>query len=60
MPDISKCNGVNCPLKETCYRYTSEPSEFWQAYSDFDKHREESGEDCEYYWPVAGGRRAYG
>ena len=50
MPDISKCNGTNCPLKETCYRYTSEPNEHWQAYGDF-SYNEETNE-CEYYWKV--------
>jgi hypothetical protein len=29
--DISKCKGKDCPLKETCYRYTAESSDY-QAY----------------------------
>jgi len=33
-PDISKCWGKDCPIKEKCYRYTCEPDEL-QAYSDF-------------------------
>lgn len=32
MPDISKCPGTNCPLREACYRYTSRPSEYRQAW----------------------------
>ena len=32
MPDIAKCYGEGCPLKEKCYRYTSKPSEYRQAY----------------------------
>ncbi len=24
MADITKCEGFNCPIKELCYRYTSE------------------------------------
>lgn len=35
MPDISKCYGKDCPLKEKCYRYTCEPDELHQAYQDF-------------------------
>lgn len=23
MVDIAKCNGTECPLKETCYRFTA-------------------------------------
>ncbi len=26
MADLTKCKGDNCPLKETCKRYTSEAS----------------------------------
>lgn len=32
MPDISKCPGGNCPIKETCYRYTATPSKWRQSY----------------------------
>lgn len=32
MPDITMCNGDNCPLKETCYRFTATPDEFRQTY----------------------------
>ena len=36
MPDIVKCQNSDCPLKEQCYRWTSEPSEFLQAYNRFE------------------------
>jgi hypothetical protein len=49
MPDISKCANEECPLKDSCYRWTSTPNEYWQSYGDF-KHDEENG--CEYYWEV--------
>ena len=26
------CSGQDCPLKETCYRFTATPSEFRQSY----------------------------
>ncbi len=38
MPDISMCQGLNvstntmCPKRNTCYRFTATPSEFWQSY----------------------------
>lgn len=31
MPDISKCSGESCPLKEDCFRYKSPPSQL-QSY----------------------------
>ena len=31
MADITKCSGVNCHLKEKCYRYKATPSD-WQSY----------------------------
>lgn len=48
MPDISKCNGDNCPLKDTCYRYTSEPSEFRQAWLGNPPVQEDG--TCKLYW----------
>jgi len=32
MPDISMCSGQDCPLKETCYRFTAKPNELRQSY----------------------------
>lgn len=31
MSDITKCEGTNCPLKETCYRFTAPMSEYRQS-----------------------------
>lgn len=31
MADISKCDGLECPLKESCYRYNASESEI-QSY----------------------------
>ena len=47
MADISKCEGLDCPLKETCYRYTSYPDEDYQAYLIPIDYLD--GE-CEMYW----------
>ena len=40
MPDITKCSNESCPLKESCYRWTSKPSEFQQSYAKFDYYIE--------------------
>lgn len=46
MPDISKCNGKDCPIKEKCFRYTSKSS-MYQTYSDF-----EYKNGCDYFMKV--------
>lgn len=48
MPDIAMCNGTNCPLKETCYRFKAKPCEY-QTY--FMTPPLEDGK-CEYYWKM--------
>ena len=48
MPDISKCEGTNCPLKEKCHRFTCEPDEHYQAYSDFSDALNEEKTECDY------------
>lgn len=32
MADITKCRGIDCPIKESCYRYTANTSELWQSW----------------------------
>lgn len=49
MPDIAKCLGTGCPYKETCYRYTSEPSEYMQSYFSVPPIKDGK---CEMYWGV--------
>jgi hypothetical protein len=49
MPDISMCQGKDCPLKETCYRFKAKPNELYQSYfiePPFDKKEKK----CDYYW----------
>ena len=31
MVDITKCSGLNCPMKEKCYRYVAKEG-MWQSY----------------------------
>jgi hypothetical protein len=49
MPDISMCNGGECPLKETCYRYKAKPSEYQQAYIVTPPYE---GDECEYFMTI--------
>lgn len=32
MSDITKCNDINCDIKNKCYRYTSIADEFYQSW----------------------------
>lgn len=54
MPDIAKCLSKDCPLREKCYRFTCEPSPFWQSYSSFKPTIDEETKEvkCDYYWEV--------
>jgi len=51
MPDISLCDGMKCPKKESCYRYTATPNEYRQSYFGAPPYDPHTGK-CEYYWPV--------
>ena len=46
MPDISKCEGGDCPLKKNCYRYISADS-MRQAYFVDPPY---IGDDCDMFW----------
>jgi hypothetical protein len=46
MPDITKCEGFDCKIKKTCYRYTSVPSEYQSYFSESPI----INNGCEYYW----------
>lgn len=47
MPDITMCLGTDCPHKETCYRFTAKPSEYYQSY--FTEPPIKDGK-CNMYW----------
>lgn len=49
MPDITMCEGRDCPIKESCYRYTAKPNEFRQSYFVDTPYKD--GE-CEHYWKI--------
>ena len=51
MSDITKCYGADCPMKESCKRFTAKPSELWQSYFlDPPYHINEGGFLCDMYW----------
>lgn len=51
MSDITKCGGFECPMKESCRRFTAPANEFRQAYFlDPPYHINEGGFSCEMYW----------
>lgn len=52
MPDITKCQGINCPIKEKCYRFISKPSEYVQGYflNDNVCKIENNVFSCEFFW----------
>lgn len=47
--DITKCEGYDCPLKETCYRYTVTPNEFRQSYFMTNPYNKQNL-TCEFYY----------
>ena len=47
MPDISKCHGEGCSVKDNCYRFTAESSPIWQSY--FSSAPIENNK-CENFW----------
>ena len=47
MPDITMCEGTDCPHKENCYRYIAEPSEFRQSYFSIPPIKDGK---CDHYW----------
>jgi len=34
MTDITKCKGLNCPVKEKCYRFTAKADEYQSYFVD--------------------------
>jgi hypothetical protein len=52
MTDIAKCKGMDCPVKERCYRFTAESDEFGQTYfMDIPGEFKPDGKFiCDRYW----------
>lgn len=49
MPDITKCKGDGCPLKESCYRFTALDSPHAQWIFGGVPYDAET-KSCEQYW----------
>ena len=47
--DGTKCEGLNCPLKEKCYRFTAPTNDLWQSYFSTPPYNEKTDE-CDYFW----------
>ena len=47
MPDITMCEGKDCPHKDICWRAQAEPSPYRQSY--FIEAPVRNGE-CQYFW----------
>jgi hypothetical protein len=51
MSDITMCPGTDCPVKEKCYRFTANTSEFMQSYFFTPPFEIKDGVfTCEMYW----------
>lgn len=47
--DITMCEGKDCPLKNTCYRYLCKPDKYWQSYF-MDVPYDAKKKTCDSYW----------
>jgi len=54
MPDITKCKGINCPIRDNCYRYTARDSDFYQSWfvDDTVGKLVDNNFSCDVYWEV--------
>lgn len=51
MADITMCRNEDCPIKESCYRYTATASEYRQSYFFGSPSKIVDDKfECEYYW----------
>jgi hypothetical protein len=46
MNDIAKCNGVGCPIRDRCSRFTR-PHDRYQWYAGFENSEHGRTEECE-------------
>jgi hypothetical protein len=51
MSDTTKCYGADCPMKDSCKRFTAPADELHQSYFlDPPYHINEGGFSCDMYW----------
>ena len=51
MPDITKCEGTGCPLKESCKRFAVESSEYKQSFFLYVPYHSVD-KKCDYYLAI--------
>ena len=49
--DGTMCSGKNCPLSNTCYRFTAKANKFRQSYFVEPPYNKELNE-CDHYWGI--------
>lgn len=54
MPDITMCNGEDCPIKDTCYRFKAKASSYQSFFSGQPYEVDLGGEftGCNYHWKM--------
>ena len=51
MSDITMCPGTDCPMKQSCRRFTARSNDHWQSYFlDPPYHINDGGFSCDMYW----------
>lgn len=50
MADITKCDPVDCPVKEKCYRFTSQASEYQSYFAKQPSEIIDGKFTCDMYW----------
>ena len=50
MPDITMCQEDKCPRRNSCYRYTARPDQYWQSY--FAKKPCDDYATCREFWDI--------
>lgn len=48
--DITKCEGKDCPLKESCYRFTAKEDKAYKAYKSYFAEPPFEAGKCEMFW----------
>lgn len=50
MPDITMCEGTDCPVKEKCHRFTAKPDEYQAYFVDAPGETKDGKFTCNMYW----------
>jgi len=50
MPDITMCEGTNCPVSTKCHRFTAKPDEYQSYFADAPGKMKDGKFTCIYFW----------